>query len=62
VNVDPKTAADQLVAITPNRAMRRAYRRQTASYAKARRITRPLRRAFGGWAGAFRPTHPSVKP
>jgi len=56
------TPDETVVAERPNRATRRSYRRQAPGYRKARRMTRPLRRAFGGWAGAFRPHHPSVKP
>lgn len=40
----------------PNRAERRAWLRQSEPYKRARRRGRPFRRAFGGWAGAFRPS------
>lgn len=43
-----------LIALLP-RAQRRVATRQSKSYRRLRRMTRPGRRAFGGWPGAFRP-------
>jgi hypothetical protein len=44
------------------RAERRAATRASLAHKLVRAATRRQRRAFGGWAGAFRNHHPSVRP